>query len=99
MKNNRLYKFLLLFLNSIVFLVVQYLLGCAIFSFQHNIAFILFFSVDMCVLNAHLNFLISSMSKKSYAYILYGITLLFLFCLFLSLGILPMSTTFYKGSF
>lgn len=97
MKKNHLLTFFRLFVNSIVFLVINYLLGCAIFSFQHHIAFILFFSVDMCVQDAHIDFLVSTMPKKVYAYILYGITLLVLFCLFLFLGILPIATTFYKG--
>ena len=96
MKTFPLAKWITLFINTVVFLVVEYLLGCAIFSFQHSPMFILFFASDMYILEKHLSFLTDTLSKKVYAYIVLIVTLLLLFSLFWVVGLLTVSTTFFK---
>lgn len=91
MNKNSFSKWITLSINTIVFLVVQYILGCATFSFQHHPIFILFFASEMYILTRYLNFLIDTLSKKSLAYTIFIVTFLLLLCLFLFIGILPIS--------
>lgn len=81
-----------LLINTIVFLIVEYLLSCATFSFQHSQIFILFLASEMYILERHLCFLTDTLSKKLYAYIILIVTLLLLFSLFFFVGLLPIST-------
>lgn len=96
MNKNSFSKWITLSINTIVFLVVQYILGCATFSFQHHPIFILFFASEMYILTRYLNFLIDTLSKKSLAYTIFIVTFLLLLCLFLFIGILPISTYLQK---
>ena len=96
MNKNSFSKWITLSINTIVFLVVQYILGCATFSFQHHPIFILFFASEMYILTRYLNFLIDTLSKKSLAYTIFIVTFLLLLCLFLFIGILPISTQLQK---
>lgn len=96
MNKNSFSKWITLSINTIVFLVVQYILGCATFSFQHHPIFILFFASEMYILTRYLNFLIDTLSKKSLAYTIFIVTFLLLLCLFLFIGILPISTHLQK---
>ena len=76
MNKNSFSKWITLSINTIVFLVVQYILGCATFSFQHHPIFILFFASEMYILTRYLNFLIDTLSKKSLAYTIFIVTFL-----------------------
>ena len=96
MNKNSFSKWITLSINTIVFLVVQYILGCATFSFQHHPIFILFFAIEMYILTRDLNCFLDTLSKKSLAYTSFIVTFLLVLCLFLFIGILPISTQLQK---
>ena len=96
MNKNFFSKWITLSINTIVFLVVQYILVCAIFYFQHHPIFILFFASEMYIFTKYLNFLTNTLSSKPLAYTIFVVTLFLLLCLFLFIGILPISTHFQK---
>ena len=91
MNKNFFSKWITLSINTIVFLVVQYIL-----SFQHHPIFILFFASEMYIFTKYLNFLTNTLSSKPLAYTIFVVTLFLLLCLFLFIGILPISTHFQK---
>lgn len=86
-------------LDSLIFLVVEYILGCAIYSFQHNPLFIIFFASDMYICEKHLSYLKNLFSKKSNAYIFFFLTVLVLFLLFCTIGLFPITPELTKGGF
>lgn len=78
-------------LDSFVFLVVQYILSCAVYSFYHSPLFIIFFASEMYIFEKHLSNLIAVCPKKSYAYISFFLTILILFLLFCIIGLFPIT--------
>ncbi len=68
------------------FLVVQYILWCATFSFQHHPIFILFFASDDVYTHKVFEFLIDTLSKKSLAYTIFIVTFLLYYAYSFSLN-------------
>lgn len=87
------------FIHTMVMLVVQYLLGCAVFSFQHNPLFIVFLTSEIYITERYLHFSINQFSSKQLAYAVFVGTLLILFGFFFFVGVLPVSTVFHKFAY
>ncbi len=98
-ENRSLGKWINVLIESFNYIVLQYLLGCVILSFQHSILFIIFFASDMYIISKYIHCVATSLDSKVWAYIFFGISIVILMILFVCVGYFPMSTTIVKVGF
>ncbi len=94
--NHSLGKWIDVLIESFNYIVLQYLLGCVILSFQHSILFIIFFASDMYIISKYIHSVATSLDSKVWAYIFFGISIVILMILFVCVGYFPMSTIIVK---